>query len=181
MSKASKPTAVDISKVHDAIAVLKSRGVPCYRTDIARYTGLSLARVDRVLAHDEGVAASNPKGKITMRWNRLAGQTGKAGIALNDRDRRIAAEQRDKAIDSQLIHHASRRRAEYLRTPDIEPKAVAWAWAVRRVGVADFALVRAEIDQVHTEAMSLLVDAGKLGFAEAFKRHYDLMAEIDAL
>lgn len=170
-----KPQAADISKVQDAITVLKGRGDAHYRPDIAAFTGLSQARVDRVLDHLEAKAKSNPTGKVTIPWTRMRGNKG--GIATSSADRQRGARQRKQAIKSQGIRQMERCEAEYRRTPGSRDWAIDWADAARGVGRVEFQAARDEINVLFLDAML----AKGLPTLEAIREQLVLMAEIDAL
>lgn len=171
----SKPAAHDVAKVKDAINVLRGRGDPHYATDIARYTGLSLAKVRRVLDYLEAQAKSNPVGRQTMPWTEMRGNKG--GIAVTDVERERARRQRDRSIRMQAIRHEGRVAAEYKRKPVSPELAEEWARSAMRVDRTTFSKVRAEIDMIHLQA---LVDSG-MDVLPAYQEHMTVMARIDAI
>lgn len=170
-----KPQAADISKVQDAITVLKGRGVAHYRPDIAAFTGLSQARVNRVLDHLEAKAKSNPTGKVTIPWTRMRGNKG--GIATSSVDRDLGADQRQKGIQAQQVRQMERCEAEFRRTPDSKARALRWAKAARGVGRVEFDEVRNEVHVLYTDAL----EAKGMLRVEAFREALILVGEIDAL
>lgn len=171
-----KPRPDHISRVQDAITILKGKGDPHYRTDIAAYTGLTTGQVNRVLDHLEAKAKANPTGRVTIPWSEMRGKKG--GIATSAAERWRAHDQRRQSMQSQLIRDAERCEAEFRRNP-IETK---WAteWAISAKGIDDaavFPVVREAINDLHFQA---LIDSG-MDALPALKDHLVFMAEIDAL
>jgi hypothetical protein len=175
MTKTNKPPQLDISKVDDAIVVLKSRGDSHYRPDIMAYTGLSRGKVQAVLEFHERQAIANPTGKHRISVTRMKGTSG--GIATTDREISIALNQREKSIDSQARHYEHQVEVEYKRHPGRRELAMDWAEAGRMVDIARFKQVRDEISVLYLDALL----AQGMPTLDAVKAHLELMAEIDAL
>jgi predicted GIY-YIG superfamily endonuclease len=172
-----KPQPHQIAKYDDALAVLRSARKPHYATDIAAYTGMSMAVVRRVQAHKEAQAASNPKGKVIIQVTEMRGVKG--GIAVTNTEREAARQQRAKSRKSQTEHDDRRLETEFRRRPTSGGIAVEWATCVRALDPIRRAEVRQEIETLHyAETVAAAAPADQLA---AYKEHLVLLAEIDAL
>lgn len=162
------------SKVQDAIAVLKSRGGPCYRTDIAAHTGLSLARVTAIMDQIEKEAVADPS-RSTIPWTLTKGKLG--GIAVTPAERDQAMPQRDRSVQSQLVRHERRHYVEYQQNPGDTVRAKTWAISARQVGRDVYEAARSEISEQYLAALL----GTKISIQDAVRLHRQLMDEIDRI
>ncbi len=171
-----KPYAHHVSKVSDAINVLKSRGGPHYRTDIARFTGLNTGVVTAVLDLLEAEARLAPTAKTrTIPWTRQAGDTG--GVATTNSERRVGSKQRSMSIQTQHERHHARLVAEFTRQPFSEYWAMEFAKAARWVGPVPHGEAKRVIQEKHLAALLAKGSSSKT----AAHKNAALMARIESL
>jgi len=161
-----------ITKVLDAINVLKSRGDPHYSTDVVRYTSLKPNIVQGVLAEVEAAARINPTGRRTIPWTRHKGREG--GLAKSPTERWEGASQRSRSIQTQLERHYHRVKSEYERQPHADKWAMQYARAAHRVGVEQYKEAAEMIQRRHLQA---LLDKG-MDSDEAVDRNMALLEAI---